>query len=311
VASNLHHWRPLGAGGVGLPVDAGIGRTILITGASSGIGRACALELARLGYRVLAGVRRDEDGDALSAAAARRIEPIRLDVTNPGHIRDAAVRVEADGLHGLVNCAGCALCGPLELIPIQEFRQQLEVNVLGAAAVTQALLPAIRRSRGRIVNIGSVSGRVAAPFLGPYAASKFALRAISDSLRVELAPWGTSVSLVEAAAVATGIWTRASERAEELAGSCSVEARRLYEPALSSIPERARRLSRKALPVDRAVRAVVHALTAARPRARYYVGRYPGLLAIAELAPVWLRDRLIARMLPRYPQDEPQGKSAR
>jgi NAD(P)-dependent dehydrogenase (short-subunit alcohol dehydrogenase family) len=152
-------------------------RTAVVTGASSGIGQACAVRLARAGWRVLAGVRRE--GDAPDGT-----EELLLDVTDPEQIRGAAERV--DELHGLVNNAGIALGSPLELVPVDQLRHQLEVNLVGQVAVTQALLPALRRAKGRIVFMGSIAGRSALPFLAPYAASKHALEAVADSLRLEL-----------------------------------------------------------------------------------------------------------------------------
>jgi NAD(P)-dependent dehydrogenase (short-subunit alcohol dehydrogenase family) len=174
-------------------------RTAVVTGASSGIGQACAVRLARAGWRVLAGVRRE--GDAPDGT-----EELLLDVTDPEQIRGAAERV--DELHGLVNNAGIALGSPLELVPVDQLRHQLEVNLVGQVAVTQALLPALRRAKGRIVFMGSIAGRSALPFLAPYAASKHALEAVADSLRLELKPFGIPVSIVEPGSIRTAIWSR-------------------------------------------------------------------------------------------------------
>ena len=166
---------------------------VVITGASTGIGRACALDLDGRGFRVFAGVRKDEDGERLRSERPS-IEPLRIDVTDAGEIAAARDRVSEEvgtaGLAGLVNNAGIAVPGPLEHLPIDEFRRQMEVNLVGQVAVTQAFLPLLRTARGRVVNIGSIGGRVALPMLGPYAASKHAMEGISDSLRRELRPWG-------------------------------------------------------------------------------------------------------------------------
>src|SRR5581483_7822637 len=183
-------------------------RTALVTGASSGIGAACANRLVRGGWHVLAGVRRTGDAPAGT-------EELRLDVTDPTQIRAAADRVER--LDGLVNNAGIVVAAPLEELPLDELRRQLEVNVVGQLAVTQALLPALRAARGRIVLVGSIAGRSALPFLGAYSASKFALEAVADALRIERAPAGIRVSLVEPGTIATPIWQRAAADADELA----------------------------------------------------------------------------------------------
>ena len=192
---------------------------VVITGASTGIGHASALHLASLGFKVFAGVRRDEDADRLRAVANGSIEPVHIDVTDQASIDAAAGRVrEATGgsIAGLVNNAGIAVPGPLEHLPVDEFRRQLEVNVTGQVAVTQAFLPMLRPSRGRIVNIGSIGGRVAAPMLGPYAASKHAMEGLTDSLRRELRPSGIEVSIIRPGPIATEIWERGNTKAGEL-----------------------------------------------------------------------------------------------
>ncbi len=174
---------------------------VLITGASTGIGAACALHLDRLGFRVWAGVRRPSDGEALVGQASRQLTPIILDVTDSNSIAAALAGVGAgaggDSLAGLVNNAGIVVAAPVEILPIAELRTQLEVNVIGLVAVTQAALPLLRLGRGRVVNIGSISGRMATPVIGAYAASKFAVEALTDALRVEVQPWGIDVALIE------------------------------------------------------------------------------------------------------------------
>src|SRR5712691_5002789 len=174
---------------------------VVITGAASGIGEACALHLDKLGFCVFAGVRREVDGAALQGKASERLTPLLLDVTDAASIRFAveivATGVVETGLAGLVNNAGITVAGPLEFLPVSELRRQLEVNVIGQVAVTQAFLPLLRRGQGRIVNMGSLAGRIATPFIGPYHASKFAMEALTDSLRMELRRWGMHVSLIE------------------------------------------------------------------------------------------------------------------
>lgn len=267
-------------------------RKVLVTGASSGIGLACATRLAGTGWRVLGGVRSAEDADALRALG---VEPLELDVTDAAQISAAAESVGPE-LDGLVDNAGIAIAAPLELVPLDELRRQLEVNVVGQVAVTQALLPALRRARGRIVLMGSIGGRSALPFLGPYAASKHALEAIADSLRVELRPWGIAVSIVEPASIRTAIWEKGAARADELSRGFRPEAAELYAARV----ERFRRFALSRGPgADPAgvADAVEHALTASRPRARYVVGRDAHMRAWIERLPTRLRDRLLTKAL--------------
>ncbi|MDB5092090.1 MAG: Oxidoreductase, Glucose/ribitol dehydrogenase family, partial [Candidatus Eremiobacteraeota bacterium] len=182
---------------------------IVVTGASTGIGAAAAAELARLGYVVFAGVRSDADASAV-CALHENVRALRLDVTSAAEVAAAAGAVAASGLalQGVVNNAGIAVAGPLEYLPVDEWRRQFEVNLFGAVTVTQAFLPLLRPARGRLVFVGSVSGRLATPFIAPYSASKFALRAVTDALRIELFPFGLSVSLIEPGSVKTPIWQK-------------------------------------------------------------------------------------------------------
>jgi NAD(P)-dependent dehydrogenase (short-subunit alcohol dehydrogenase family) len=265
-------------------------RTVLVTGASSGIGAACAERLARSGWRVLAGVRRE--GDSPDGT-----EELLLDVTDAGQIQAASEGVEE--LQGLVNNAGIALGGPLEFVPLDELRKQLEVNVVGQIAVTQAFLPALRRGRGRVVFVGSISGKSALPFLAPYSASKHALEAIADSLRVELAPWGIAVTIVEPGTVKTPIWTRSAARADEL---LEVMDRRdsfeeLYGQRISRFRRIAMARGQAGAPPESVAEAVEEALTASRPPTRRLVGRDARIRAGVELLPDRLRDRIYRRAL--------------
>jgi NAD(P)-dependent dehydrogenase (short-subunit alcohol dehydrogenase family) len=278
-------------------------RTVLVTGASTGIGEACARRLDAMGWRVFAGVRREADAEALRRGASPRLTPVRLDVTEEAQVRAAAEAVAAAaggdaGLDGLVNNAGIVVAGPLECLPLAEVRAQLEVNVVGAVAVTQACLPLLRQARGRIVNIGSISGRSAAPFIGAYSASKFALEALTDSLRVELAPWGIEVAIVEPGAIATPIWVKSQALAERNLSTVDPGARALYEEAMAAMRRVVEEAARRAAPADRVADAVAHALTARRPRTRYLVGADARLqAALARLLPDRLRDRLTARFM--------------
>jgi NAD(P)-dependent dehydrogenase (short-subunit alcohol dehydrogenase family) len=263
-----------------------------VTGASSGIGRASALRLAGAGWHVYGGVRTAADAAALREQG---IEPLELDVTDAAQIAAASEAAGAE-LNGLVANAGIAIAAPLELVPLDELRRQLEVNVVGQIAVLQAVLPALRRARGRVVLMGSVGGRSALPFLGPYAASKHALEAFADVLRVELGPWGLAVSIVEPASVKTAIWTKGAAQADAMREGIARNADELYAGRI----ERFRAVALKRGPgidPDVVAKAVEHALTASRPKARYLVGRDAHLRAWIERLPTRLRDRVLAKAL--------------
>ena len=277
-------------------------RTAVVTGASTGIGEACALRLDRHGWRVFAGVRKDADGERLKQQASDRLTPILLDVTDEAAISSAAetvgTAVGEAGLDGLVNNAGITVPGPLEFLTTQDLRHQLEVNVIGQIAVTQALLALIRTGHGRIVNIGSIAGRMATPFLGPYNASKFAMEALTDSLRQELRPWGIHVAIVEPGSIATPIWQKAQAAADDLEQNLPEEAMRLYGEAFAAMREAARKFEEAGIPPDEVAKFVEHALTAKRPKTRYVVGRDAQVQrVIAKVVPDRVRDSLVARQL--------------
>jgi NAD(P)-dependent dehydrogenase (short-subunit alcohol dehydrogenase family) len=263
-------------------------RTALVTGASSGIGRACAAALVSSGWRVLAGVRRE--GDAPDGT-----EEVLLDVTEPEQIADAAGLV--DELDGLLNNAGIAVAAPLEMVPPEELRYQLEVNLIGQVAVTQAVLPALRRARGRIVFMGSIAGRSALPFLSPYAASKHALEAIADSLRLELRPFGIHVSIVEPGTIKTQIWNTSAGRADKLLASADGQIGELYADRIAKFRKIALRRGAAGASTEGVVKVVLDALTAERPRTRYLVGRDARLRARFERLPDRVRDRIYERVL--------------
>jgi NAD(P)-dependent dehydrogenase (short-subunit alcohol dehydrogenase family) len=250
-------------------------KSVLVTGASSGIGAACAKRLAAHGWEVYAGVR--SPGDAPDETTE-----LILDVTAPPPL-------SFDRLDALVNNAGIGVAAPLEDLPPDELRRQLEVNVVGQLAVTQAALPALRAARGRIVIMGSIGGRSALPFLGGYAMTKFALEAMADSLRLELAADGIEVALVEPGNIATAIWTKPQPLADRVSDRYQARIERFRQVAAAR--------SSKAAPVELVARAVEHALTAARPKTRYVVGRDAKIRAAIERLPDRMRDRVFRRAL--------------
>ena len=273
---------------------------VLLTGASSGIGRATVLRLARRGGLVFAGVRRREDGDALVRDAGPNVRPVILEVTSEISIAAARAQLEAQPglqLDGIVNNAGIAVAAPLEILPLPELRRQFEVNFFGAIAVTQAFLPLLRRTRGRVVNVSSIQGKFAAPFVGAYAASKFALEGASDALRLELRPFGVRVILIEPGAVKTPIWSRSSEASLAMLAGLPSGARLAYEGMIEKVTRVAAMIERQGTEPERVAAVIEHALFALRPRARYLVGTDARIrLAITRL-PEWLRDRIIARVI--------------
>ena len=274
--------------------------SVLVTGASTGIGRASAMEMDRLGWRIFAGVRRPADAESIAAEGSDRLEPLFLDVTDADSIRAAAEAVSSqtgpDGLQGLVNNAGIGIGGPLETLPIEDFRRQIEVNLTGQVAVTQAMLPAIRLGRGRIVFISSAGGRVALPYFGAYHASKFGIEAVGDSLRQELRRWDIAVAVVEPGSIATPIWERGLAEADEIAERSSSAQDELYGEQLESFREAVRKTAARGIEAGKVAEAVSHALTARRPRTRYPVGRDAKLqIRLRPLIGDRLWDRLVAR----------------
>ncbi len=272
---------------------------ILITGAAKGIGRATALHLDKQGFTVLAGVRSTADADSLRQAASSRLHTIQLDITNAEQIatlHDTVAKIVGqNGLAGLVNNAGIAVAAPLEFVPIDEFRRQIEVNLTSQLAVTQAILPLLRQTKGRIINVSSIGGRIAGPMLGAYHASKFALEALTDSLRQELAPWGIKVVSIEPGAIATPIWDSGSQTADRLQSQMSSQAQTYYAAAFEWARNFAKNSVANGLPPERVAEVIHTALTTTRPRTRYPVGRDAqiGTHIIARL-PDRLRDRLMA-----------------
>ena len=274
---------------------------VVVAGTSSGIGRATALQLAGAGYHVYAGARRPADAPASPPAGPGEITPLLLDVTDPAQIGAAADALAAHtgpaGLDGLVNNAGIGVFGPLEILPIEQFRLQLEVNVTGQLAVTLALLPLLRRARGRIVLIGSIGTRFTPPFTGPVSASKSAIATMADALRQELAPWDIGVVLIEPASIHTEAVDKLERNAERLLREAGPEARALYEDDFRRFGGIGLARERNGSPPRVVARAVAGALTVPRPHPRYLVGKDAlPMAALAALVPTRLLDALRRRV---------------
>lgn len=264
-----------------------------MTGAARGIGRATVLRLAAAGWEVIAGVRSEADGDELLKESPGPAKTVPLDITDPAQIArlDEAL---PERLDAVVNNAGVVVGGPIEAVPPDELRRQLEVNVVGQAAVTQAVLPRLRTSRGRIVFVSSLSGVVATPLMGAYNASKFALEGMADSLRMELAPWGIRVVIVQPAQTDTDLWRQADTDLDNAVETLSPHHRQLYAKHIEGFRRSIPRSQRMASPADGVAATIEKALTAPRPRARYVVGAGPRVQAlIAKLTPTPVLDRML------------------
>ena len=270
--------------------------TVLVTGASTGIGEATVLHLKELGFEAVGAVRKEEDAERLRS---RGVRTVKLDVADAASIA-AARRELGDGpLAGLVNNAGIAVAGPLEFMPLDQLRLQLEVNVVGQVAVIQQFLPALRAGGGRIVNVSSIGGRFALPLVSPYNASKFALEGISDSLRRELHGQGVDVIVIEPGGVKTPIWSKSNDAADELQQQMPPEAERLYGKMIEAVRRATIEIAQEKGIEPREVAEVIgRALTAKRPRTRYLVGSDAKMRGpMARFVPDRLMDRAVARQL--------------
>jgi NAD(P)-dependent dehydrogenase (short-subunit alcohol dehydrogenase family) len=272
---------------------------VLITGAAGGIGTATARRLAASGFQVFVGVRKASDGERIQRDISAQITPVLFDITDLASIAQAAETVTGvvgeAGLVGLVNNAGIIVEGPVELVPIEEVRKQLEVNVIGHIAVTQAFLPLLRKARGRIINIGAPTGLVSIPYLGVLSASKAALESVTDALRSELRPWGISVSIVEPGAMRTEIFQKSAIAAQQAREQLPDALVQLYAPALAAVAKAS--ASQQLENPDVVVAAIVEALTARRPKTRYFAGRGTRMIAVLRLLPDRARDGLMLRVL--------------
>lgn len=271
---------------------------VLVTGASSGIGAATAQALAREGRTVFAGVRSESDARAI-AGVSPNIRALHLDVTDRAQIAEAFDQIRASGMtiDALINNAGIAMGGPLEYLPLDDIRKQFDVNVFGTLAVTQAALPMLRETRGRIIMIGSIAGRLAAPFIGPYSASKAALASLADSLRIELASAGIAVSLFEFAAVKTPIWAKGRALKDDLVTRLPHEAIERYAPVIDAIVRQTEHEERVGMDPAIVAGVIAQALRAPYPRARYVVGSQAKMQAVVAFLPHKTRDGLIRRAM--------------
>jgi NAD(P)-dependent dehydrogenase (short-subunit alcohol dehydrogenase family) len=278
-----------------------IHQSVLVTGASSGIGRACTMRLAYQGFRVFAGVRKQEDGAKLEREVEGNLFPVLLDVTDQKSIADAFETVSAQlgngGLDGLVNNAGVGFSGPFEFLPMEDLRTQYEVNVFGQVAVSQAFLPLIRKATGRIINIGSVGDRLAMPFGAALCSSKSALASMTEALRMELHPWGIHVCLIEPGSISTPAVNKVTGQAKRLFERLPAEGERLYGSMFRSFVHRVAERERQGSPPDVVAKIIFKALTDDKPRTRYTAGKDSRLLAaLPRLLPDRLLDLLRLRL---------------
>jgi NAD(P)-dependent dehydrogenase (short-subunit alcohol dehydrogenase family) len=278
--------------------------SVLVTGAARGIGKAIVEHLGSSGWDVVAGVRSEEDANAITKVYPQRVSAVILDITNADHIARLHDSLP-ERLDAVVNNAGVAVGGPVETVSADDWRKVFDTNVVGQLAVTQAVLPRLRESRGRLLFISSVNGRIATPMLGPYSASKFALEAACDALRVELKAWGIPVVLIEPAQTDTDMWRTAGDMVLQIESEMSAEHRELYADHIAGMKKFVPTARKMASPTRKVVAVVDEALTARRPKARYVVALLPKVqTAVVPRLPVAVRDRLMAMLvgLPRRPR---------
>ena len=274
--------------------------SVLVTGAGRGIGRSIAEHLANQGWDVIAGVRTQLDADAITAANPQRISAVLLDVTDDAQLDQLEATLPAR-LDAVVNNAGVVVAGPMEAVTTSDWRKQLDVNVIGQLAVTRAVLPRLRRSRGRVVFISSVNGQLAFPMMGAYCASKFALEAAAEALRMELRPWGISVVVVEPAQTDTDMWHTAPAMVAETEAAFSPAHRELYARHIAGFKKRIPLSQKMAVAPEKVSAVVERALTTKRPRPRYVVGAAPKVqAALMTKLPIAVRDRVL-RMVAGQP----------
>lgn len=271
---------------------------VFVTGASTGIGYATALRLAKAGFEVIPGLRRDEP------LPEPVLKPVLIDVGKPDTIGPATEEVlaRADGrLVGIVNNAGISVTGPVEVLELDRWREQFEVNFFGHIAITRALLPALLANRGRVINVGSIGGRMALPFMAPYNSSKFALRALTDAMRIELAPQGVAAVLIEPGSVDTKIWEKGISEADQLLGDLSEEHKERYGAQLDGVLKAANYVAAHAFPAEKCAKVIERALTAKRPKGRYLVGNDAHVQAVIAAMPTPVIDS-VTRLAARQPR---------
>jgi NAD(P)-dependent dehydrogenase (short-subunit alcohol dehydrogenase family) len=275
-------------------------KSVVITGSSTGIGRACALMLDRNGFRVFAGVRKEADGDALRSAASESLTPVHIDVTDAESIAAMAEQVSGEvgdaGLHGLVNNAGTTLPCPIEYLPLDGFRHQLEVNLVGPLAVTQALLPVLRQGQGRVVNVTSAAGRAGVPLMAPYVSAKHGFEGLSDVMRLEFRQFGIQVAVIEPGFVGTAMGGKLQRDTEGAIGSLPDEGSRRYGPALAKLAHEIGQHAATGSPPEVIAKDILRALTSKTPRTRYPAGAgAKRMLFMRRVLPDRQFDRIILR----------------
>jgi NAD(P)-dependent dehydrogenase (short-subunit alcohol dehydrogenase family) len=279
-----------------------VNKTILVTGASSGIGWATSLELVEKGWRVFAAVRKEADAQKLRDASSNKVTPVIMDIVDYESVKRGAREIEnalgGAGLDALFNNAGISVQGPLEIIPIELFEQQIRVNVFGHVFVTQTFLPLLRKAQGRIVFTSSESGRITLPLMAPYSASKFALEAVASALRIELRPWKVRVSSVELQTIKTPMWEKIDTSTEKLMASIPQQARDLYRDELKTLSVFPKWQAEMGISMKKAVRVIIRALSARSPKARYIVGYEARLLIYSHaITPTWMMDWIANKSL--------------
>jgi NAD(P)-dependent dehydrogenase (short-subunit alcohol dehydrogenase family) len=279
-----------------------VNKTILVTGASTGIGWATSLELAEKGWRVFAAVRKEADAKKLRDASSGKITTVIMDIVDYESVKRGAQEIEkalgGDGLDALFNNAGISVQGPLEIIPIELFEQQIRVNVFGHVFVTQTFLPLLRKAKGRIVFTSSESGRMTLPLMAPYSSSKFALEAVASALRIELRPWKIKVSCVELQTIKTPMWEKIDTSTEKLMASLPKQTRDLYQKELKTLSVFPKWQAEMGISMKKAVRVIIRALSARSPKARYLVGYEARLLVYSHaITPTWMMDWIASKSL--------------
>lgn len=279
-------------------------KIVIITGASSGIGKSTAHYLAERGYHIFGGVRKESDANKLRAESNGKIEPIILDVTKHDQIKAAVALVQAritakPTLFALVNNAGITTSGPIEFLDIDELRYLWEVNVIGIVATTQAFMPLLRTAeRAQIINISSFGGTIASPFLAPYHASKFAVEAISDAMRMELKPWPQiHVSIIKPASIKTPIWQKALDDFDTLYDRLKPGAHDYYDNTLRTVTKSRREFDEQGESPQIVSEAIYKALTAKQPKTRHLLAFNRLLFIFLRFIPDRWRDRLVMRSL--------------